>query len=81
MKINNILGEAIVRGFDKPASLLDGNNILWKVVDKEWIGKRSVWCIGNRACWLEDVKTEDVKSWWCGEDADYAEIFRRNDHK
>jgi len=58
------------------APFLDSNNILWKTHNSEWIGKRSVWTFDFRACWLEDTDISNVKSWWCGKDADYNEIFR-----
>jgi len=56
--------------------LLDGNNIGWRWIDDQWIGKRTVWTNTWRAVWLEEVKQDEhVKTWWCGEDADYDEIF------
>lgn len=76
---NNTFGEAIVRILkDEKASMLDSNNILWKLVDGEWMGKRSVWTKSNSACWIEDTATENIKSWWCGNDSDYTEIFKRD---
>lgn len=74
----NNIGEDICRNSPelKP-SFLDSNNILWKVVDEKWIGKRSVFTKDFRACWLEDIKNETVNSWWCGENADYKEIFTK----
>lgn len=61
-------------------TFLDSENILWKFHNGEWIGKRSVWTFDFRASWLEDVKSEDIKSWWCGgPDADYNEIFKDNE--
>ena len=77
-KVSNRIGEAIVRSFpDIKGGMLDGNNVVWKVVDGEWIGKRSVWTFDRRACWLEDTTIDNVKSWWCGgEHADYTEIFK-----
>lgn len=56
-------------------SFLDANNILWKYVNGNWIGKRSVFTFDFRSCWLENTTIENVKSWWCGKDADYLEIF------
>jgi hypothetical protein len=41
------------------------------------IGKRSVWTLDWRSCWLEDTTKENVKTWWCGQDADYNEIFTK----
>lgn len=57
-------------------SYLDSNNIGWKYVNGEYIGKRTVWTFDLRACWLEETTIDDVKSWWCGIDADYSEVFR-----
>jgi hypothetical protein len=72
----NIIGEAIVRIWTKnKGSFLESNNILWKIVDDKWIGKRSVWTYDLRSCWLEDTTANNVKSWWCGENSDYNEIF------
>ena len=57
---------------------LDSDNILWKIIDDQLIGKRSVWTFDFRACWLEDTTIENVKSWWCGgKDSDYTETFYR----
>lgn len=58
-------------------SSIDGNNIVWKVIDGKMIGKRSVWTLDWRSCWLEDTTKENVKTWWCGKDADYNEIFTK----
>lgn len=55
---------------------LDENNIDWKFVNGICTGKRSVWTFDRRACWLEETTVDNVKSWWCGEDADYNEIFK-----
>jgi len=78
-EISNIIGEAIVRSCDDiKGSMLDVNNIVWKVVSGKWVGKRSVWTFDRRACWLEDTTLENVKSWWCGsENANYNEVFYR----
>lgn len=81
MNWNDIVDEAILRLCDDKinASVLDENNIVWKWVDNEMIGKRSVWTQDHRACWLEETTPANVKSWWCGgPDADYNEIFRRS---
>jgi hypothetical protein len=74
-QMTNILGEAfaMVHG----SNFLDSNNILWKIVDNNWIGKRSVYTFDLTTKWLEDTKLEYVKSWWCGIDSDYNEIFTR----
>lgn len=76
-KISNTIGEVIVRNIG--GSLLDANNILWKIVDGKWVGKRSVWTYDFRACWIEDTSVENISSYWCGgKDADYAEVFYRD---
>jgi len=59
----------------RKACFLDKNNILWKVVGDDFIGKRSVFTFDYRSCWLEDTTIENVKTWWLGKDADYTEIF------
>lgn len=57
-------------------TLLDKNNVMWKFVDDELVGKRSVWTLDWRACWLEDTTIDNVKTWWCdGPEADYEEVF------
>lgn len=74
----NVVGELISKELKGKCCFLDGNNVLWKLVDNEWIGKRSVYTFQLRACWLEDAKPEDIRDWWCGgKDADYSEIFKR----
>jgi hypothetical protein len=73
--ISNIICEAICRNYG--GTMLAGDNIVWKCVDGKWIGKRSVWTHDKRACWLEDTESENVKTWWCGKDSDYSEIFTR----
>jgi hypothetical protein len=76
--ITNIFCEAIVMAVG--GYMLDANNIVWKVIDGKWIGKRSVWTFDFRSCWLEDTTIYNVKSWWCGgKDADYTEIFYRDE--
>lgn len=77
--VSNIIGEAFVRMCPeiKP-SFLDKDNLVWKVINNRWIGKRSVWTFDKRACWLEDTNLENIKTWWCGESADYNEVFNRN---
>ena len=76
--VTNVIGEVIVRSCGRNASLLDDNNILWKVVNDRWVGKRSVWTFDNRSCWLEETSPENIKSWWCGKDADYNVIMERD---
>ena len=74
MLYNNQVAQLIC-SFNPKLSFLDSNNIVWKFVDNQWIGKRSVWTFDFRTCWLEDTTPENVKSWWCGKDANYSEIF------
>tara|TARA_R110000868_G_scaffold100230_1_gene275724 strand:+ start:455 stop:682 length:228 start_codon:yes stop_codon:yes gene_type:complete len=74
--------ENLIRRFGENASFLDKDKILWKIINNEWIGKRSVWTVDWEACWLEDITLEDIKSWWCGKDSDYNEIFTKlNNYK
>jgi hypothetical protein len=56
-------------------TLLDKNNILWKVIDGKCIGKCSVYTFDLRTCWLEDVKENEIKEWLCGKDADYTKEY------
>lgn len=58
-------------------SWLDKNNIVWKKVDSEIIGKRSVWTKDLKASWLEETTTDNVESWWCGKENDYNETFKK----
>ena len=75
---SNFIGEIISKELDGKSLFLDKNNIVWKIVNGEWIGKRSVLTLDFRSCWLEDTIIDNVKSWWCGgKDADYTEIFKR----
>ena len=74
--------ENLIRRFGETASFLDKDKILWRIINNEWIGKRSVWTVDWEACWLEDITLEDIKSWWCGKDSDYNEIFTKlNNYK
>lgn len=58
--------------------LLDKNNILWKEVNGEFIGKRSVQTFDFRSCWLEDTTMSNVKSWHNRrKDVNYEEIFKK----
>ncbi len=59
--------------------ILDKNNISWKKVNSEWLGKRCVaWKDGFAYGWLEDMpKDEKVKYWLHGKEADYNEILKK----
>ena len=74
MSITNSLCKELIKG--TKYRFLDKNNISWKWVDSEWIGKRSVWTFDFKAVWLEETTLENVKSWWCGKEANYNEIFK-----
>ena len=64
---------------NEKSSFLDSNNIVWKWIDNNWIGKRSVWTFDFRACWLEDTTIDNIKSFWCGgKEADYNEVFTQD---
>jgi hypothetical protein len=54
---------------------LDSDNIKWKIINGELIGKRSVLTFDLRTCWIEETTIENIKSWWCGKDSDYSEVF------
>jgi len=54
---------------------LDCKKKLWKLNDGIMIGKRSVWTKDKRCVWLQDTTIENVKTWWCGRESDYNEIF------
>lgn len=76
-EVSNVFCESIARSFGGNISMLDANYILWRVLDGEWIGKRSVCTYDFLACWIEHTDRVNVKIWWCGIDANYSEIFRR----
>jgi hypothetical protein len=81
-KTSNLFCETLIRAIGKEnnPSLLDGNNVVWQLVDGKWMGKRSVWTFDFKACWLEETTVDNVKSWWCGgKNADYTEIFYRDE--
>jgi hypothetical protein len=54
---------------------LDSDNIKWKLIDGKLIGKRSVLTFDLCTCWIEETEINNIKSWWCGKDSDYSEIF------
>ena len=75
---SNVVGELINKILGGKCCFLDKNNIVWKLINDEWIGKRSVWTKDWRSCWIEDTTIDNVKTWWCGgKDADYTEVFKR----
>lgn len=74
MNVTNELSKQLLQGTSY--RFHDKNNIGWKWVNNEWIGKRTVWTFDFRACWLEETTLCNVKSWWCGKNADYNEIFK-----
>lgn len=74
---NNLLAELFIRTTGIESCFLDSSKILWKIVNGQWIGKRSVWTFDFRACWLEDTTIQNVKSWWHTENSDYTEIFKK----
>lgn len=74
---NQAISEAICR--DMGGSMLDSNNIVWKIVNNEWIGKRGVYTVDYRSCWLEDTASEKIRRWWNDNpNVDYSQIFTRN---
>ena len=56
-------------------SYLDSNNILWKIRDKEIIGKRAVQTRDLSIVWLEETSVNNIKSFLCDVDTDYKEVF------
>ncbi len=56
-------------------SFLNSDNVLFKPINGEFIGKRSVWTKDRRAAWLENTDPENIKTYWCGKDADYTQTF------
>jgi len=74
--LSNVLGECFANVYN--SVFLDSDNILWKLINGVWIGKRSVYTIDNNACWIEDTTTDKIKSYWSGgESANYKEFFYR----
>jgi len=57
--------------------VLDANNISWRKINEEWIGKRAVCTFDLRHVWLEETEPQNVKRWLHGEEADYNETFNR----
>lgn len=60
---NNIFSEALIRSFDevgiKNLSFLDKDNILWKLHEGEWVGKKAV--IKDRTHkWGEEWETQSM---------------------
>jgi len=75
IEVNNIVAQEITRAVG--GCFLDCNNILWKWVNSEWIGKRSVYTFDLRSKWLEETSHSNIKIYRFGIDADYSEIFRK----
>ncbi len=63
----------------KKQGVIDGDNILWKYVNDQWVGKRYVMTTKHRHIWLSELRPgEEIKSWVSGENADYEEVFNDN---
>ena len=77
--MSNILGQTFAQVCK--SSYLDSKTILWKWIDDKWIGKRSVYTFDLAAKWIEDTSEENIKKYWCGIDADYTEIFTKENIK
>ena len=75
MDIYKIIGKCVIKAINTNYSLLDEKNILWKFVNDDFIGKRSVLTYDLKICWLEDTKAENVKTWLCGENSDYKQVL------
>lgn len=78
MDASNAIGEAFSRKLYGKCAFLDQNNLIWQLKDGEWIGKRSVFTKDFKSVWLEETTIDNIRSWWCGKDADYTEIFKRD---
>ena len=77
--INNIFAEDLCRHNQKSKpSYLDSNNVLWKVVNGVWVGKRSVQTKDLAVSWVDDINIEEIKKFLCGKYADYKEEFFRS---
>lgn len=61
----------------KNGSYLDKDNILWKTVNGIWTGKRAIQKFDCSVSWFENTKTEDIKMWLHGKEANYNETFYR----
>lgn len=59
-------------------SFLDANKVIWRILNNNWVGKRSVFTADGKVCWLEETKPENVKAYWCGNTADYKETFTKD---
>jgi len=77
--INNIFAENLCRHNQKSKPIyLDSKNILWKVVNDVWVGKKSVQTKDLSVRWIDDVNIEEIKKLLCGKDADYKDEFFRS---
>lgn len=77
--MNNIIKSAAITKV-LGGCFLDKNYILYKWINGEFIGKRSIQTMSLRAVWIEDLKGETIKSWWCGKGSNYTEIFKLNNN-
>lgn len=59
------------------SSFLDKNNILWKSIDGELLGKRCLTTYKYGNIWYEDLKSEDdVQYWLHNKNCNWEEIFK-----
>jgi hypothetical protein len=67
--------EAYIRAAGK-GCVQDENDIVWKIIDGVWMGKRSVGTFDRRRCWLQDTTIDNIKTWGQNaKNADYSENF------
>lgn len=76
MSLNKQIAKSIIT--KTGGVFLDSNKILWKIINGEFIGKRSVWTFDFKSVWIEETPIDNIKSWWCGVDSDYSEVFTSN---
>lgn len=73
MSINHSFAKMFVGEYG--GRYLDKNNILWRMIKGEWIGKRAVFTNQFAIVWIEETEEKDIRTYWHGKDADYSEIF------
>lgn len=71
------IDEAIIRLLG--GTILDDNNIVWKIIDNKLTGKRAVFTKDYRFCWLEDTTEDNIKTWYHSKNLNHNEIFIRKE--
>lgn len=76
-EISKAIATTLIESVGGGFCYLNIDEILYKSVDGEWIGKRCVTNFKFQSKWKEEVADEDVEYWHKdGKDADYKEIFK-----